>query len=224
MGDVPKSMPAWFKNLKESIVKELRESIDALVEATVRERTKGLEEKVRSQDRVITRLENNIRKGNFEIHGVPEKKGERSEDLAVIVKAVAEKLGTNALAGMTVNVYRKGKPVKLPGGRLIPAPIICETRNVMAVDRVMEKAKMFRTEANRDLSLLDISLGTQREYLIVRRNFCEATQYLLRAAKRIAKEKGYQYVWITAAGLVNARKKEGADKVVIGHQEDLKNL
>lgn len=222
MGGDHESRPSWVDGFKKELISELKESLEASLEAKVLERTKHLEDKLRRQDVEITKLENYVRKGNLEFHGVPEKK---NEDLEAIVKSIAEKSGTTALRGISLNVYRKGRPSKLPSGTVIPPVIICEARNVLAVDRVMEKMiQRNRGEGSKNASGADVSLGIDLQRVMVRRNYSDGTQYLFRAAKRVAKTKDYKYVWISAGGAVNVRKKEGAERITIHHQDDLRKI
>ena len=217
----PAEMPGWLSDLKKELICELKQSIEALVDARVRERTIELEEKLCLRDRELAKLENYVRQGNLEVHGIPHREG---EDLEATVKAIAEKYGTTALKTVSLNCYRRGRPAKLPNGDVIPAPIICETRNVLAVNHVIDKAKTYHARNKKDISLADLSMGDTRSQVFVRRNFSDATQYLFRAAKRIGKNKGYKYIWISGGGMVLARKKEGGEKILISHKVDLEKL
>lgn len=218
---IPSKKPDWMDDFKADILKDLCASISLMVQQEVKKCTEPLEKRIKQLEIQLVRVQNHSRRANIEILGVP--KSEK-EDLRRGMLEIVTKMGYALREDQILAIHRIGKDRRLPDGSMQPPAIVAELRNRVVLDEVMDSVKTFYKSKGNVVKLGDIWARAGGGRLFIRRQLCETTKYLLRAAKRIGAQKGYKYIWVADNGKVLARREEGSEVVAIAHEDDLRNL
>lgn len=152
-------------------------------------------------------IEQDSRRLNVEVHGVPET---RNENLGQIVKDIADKLE----AGVTVkNVFRAG-PSRTDRSRKIVAVLGSEYER----QEIVQKSRR-----NRILSADQLISNWPKAKIFVTENLTAIRADLLRLTKKKASENNIKFVWIKNFA-IHARKGENEPVKVIRSVADLEKL
>lgn len=160
----------------------------------------------------LAKVEQNSRKKNIEIRGVPVKGG---EDLKTVVMSVTNKLGVPLKPEDIKLAHRlKAQPGKIPG-------IVARLTTKEVVEKILKKKKDI------EIKTVEITGPSDPEKIepddgkiYVGQNLSPYYRNLLWKSKVAAKMANFQYVWMQGAIMI--RKETGAKATKIEHEKDIK--
>lgn len=130
-----------------------------------------------------------VRRSNIQINGVPEKKG---ENLLSLVKSLAQKCNFAMNVDSDVDFVTR-VAVKNDADNKTPKPIILKMHSRYKKDDFLSSLRKLKNCTAGDIGIT----GAQSGYNIFFNDHLSArNKYLLKQAKRLAKEKGYVYCWV----------------------------
>ncbi|CAK1548683.1 unnamed protein product [Leptosia nina] len=188
-----------LRDLTES-VNFLSSKCDKLEESLI-SKTKALDElklentSLRSEiDVLSSRLEDldqRSRNCNIEIQCVPERKG---ENLHTIISQVASITGC-ALSEQEISNFHRVAKINSDSNR--PRSIIVKLSSVLARDKLLTAVKSFnRTHKGDKLNTSHLGLAGDKKPVYVCEHLTPANKKIHAAARRIAKEKQFEFVWV----------------------------
>lgn len=157
-----------------------------------------------------------VRRSNIQINGVPEKK---NENLLSLVKNLA--LKCNFTINMDTDIdFVTRVAVKNDIDNKTPKPIILKMQSRYKKDDFLLSLRKLKNCTAGDIGIS----GTQSTRKIFFNDHLSArNKYLLREAKRLAKEKGYAYCWVKNC-TVMVRRSDQSPIIHITSTESLNNI
>lgn len=217
--------------LSETELKKVREQLllsaefKQLISAEVDKATKDLKEKVRSLEEKLNQLDDHGRRNNIEIAGFPVHPNETEEHCLSALKTLATSVGHPLDTMAILKIHRNGKQRDGDGSQPPrPPTIVAELRNRAVQEKFLQKVKSFYKNKNGVVTAGDLIPGSGDARVFIGRQLSPYTKYLLRRAKKLAKEKGYKFAWVTPTAKVLVRKAEGSRVIPIKHENDLFNI
>lgn len=163
-------------------------------------------------------IEQRSRDCNLEIQCVPEHKG---ENLRTIVNQIASITGCT-LSDQELSNYHRVAKVNPKSER--PRSIIVKFTSVLVRDRVLAAVKSYnRSHQSDKLSTSHLGLAGDSKAIYVCEHLSPANKKLHAAARGVAKEKGYEFVWVRS-GKIFMRKNELSKSFVVKDSLFLDNL
>lgn len=198
-------------------LKNKLEATNKLIKTLDNEKLHLSKELVEMSGRLRT-LENASRSCNFEIHAVPELK---QEDLTHLVKNICVKVGV-PITEQDIRFVRR--VARLIPSTDYPRNILASVNSQFLRDNIVSAFKNYNKEHSSspfNSSTLGIPGNERRIYVV--EHYPPEVKKLHAAARKIAKEKSYAYVWVKH-GRVYVRKTDNATPIQLKSIDCLNNL
>lgn len=208
----------YMSDQVEDIFVKYNESQDLM--KTLQKREGEMQSSIKNLTARINQLEQNARSRNIEIQCIPEKK---SENLISIVKQLSNVVGLDLQDENIIHVTRTAK-VNPESKR--PRSVIVELSNTRVRDSFLAAVIKFnRLKSNNSDKLNSTHLGYSgpTSAIFVTEHLSPANKSLHAAARQIAKEKDYKYVWVRG-GRIFMRKNDISSYIYIKDDSVLSNL
>lgn len=149
------------------------------------------------------------RLNNVEIKGVPMK---ASENLFTIIEELGKQVGCN-IPKPQIN-YVSRIPIHNS-----------KTKSILLsfVNRYVKEDFVSAARAKKIITAADIGLGEREQRIYVNDHLSPQNKMLLNKAKLLAKDKGYQFVWVKFAK-IQVRKNESTHTIAINSLNDLNKI
>lgn len=186
-----------------------------------------LKKENRDQSLYIQQLENKIQDINYksrssgiEIRNVPQKEGENTVDLTMMVCSIGEAVGEPINQADIRDIYR------LPGKPDTQRPIVAEFVKVQTKDNILVAVRKHNQKSKSTADKLNSTTigipGTVRS-IYVSEQLPGSTKKLFRLAREFANANSYKYCWIKY-GNIFIRKNDGDKHIIIKSNQCLHNL
>lgn len=163
-------------------------------------------------------VEQNMRESNVEINGLPEDKSENLvETLKNIAKVTSCDIGDNDIMQIT-------RVAKLNKDNNRPRSVVAKLRSPRQRDNLLAAVGNFNKKHPSDKlnsHHLGIGLGASQVPVYVSEHLCPTGKHLHAAARRLAKEMSFNFVWIRN-GRILVRKDIHSKSIYIRNQDSLK--
>jgi len=203
--EVRKCAGAVAENTKN--IAQCEEDID-----TLRSENISLKRQVQELSVRACAAEQYSRSNCVEIYGVPEVKG---ENVLLLVKQVAAAFNYKLEDGMIDAVHRLARNPAKPNNH--PGIIVKFCRRLD-----MEELRK-KTRVKREISAAELGLDSDSKVKIYQ-SLSREMRVLWAQVREFQRKNHYAYAWITAAGKICLRKREGIAAVHIASKEDLAGL
>jgi len=193
--------------VNKKLLDQQKEVIDSLT-STV----SVLEKRVFSLQQVVETTNQYSRSNCLEIHGVPETK---SENIMDVVKGVARVLNFNLKEEMIDAVHRLSKNVNKPEA---PRGII-----IKFCRRIDMEALRNKTRVKNGFSAAELGLQSESK-VYVNLSLTPYVRMLWNEVRAFKVKHNFKYAWITSAGKVFLRERDGTRAFLINHKCDLDHI
>ena len=194
-----------FEEMKVTTQKLERENDD------LDKKNKALQKQVDALSQNVLDLDQYHRRVNLEISGVPERKDEEPEKIAL---QVAQVISSTVKADDIDIAHRIGKQKE---GNRRPRPIIIRFNNRRARNAVYDERRKLK-----DFTIKD--LGFQgRDRIYINENLISTTRELLGEVNKARRDAGYEFLW-TYHGRIYVKKNETAFPLIIHGKEDMRKI
>ncbi|XP_060810000.1 uncharacterized protein LOC132904094 [Amyelois transitella] len=178
----------------------------------------GLKSQVVDLNTRLNNLEQQSRDCNIEIQCVPEHK---SENLSTIVKQLSATVGLGLREHEVLNYHRVAK-VNQDSSR--PRSIVVKLSSPLVRDNLIAAVKTFnRVHQHDKLNSSHFGLAGERTPVYICEHLSPSNKQLHAAARKFAKEKKYQFVWVRN-GKVHLRKDPTSKSFVVRDIDFLSTL
>lgn len=202
IGEIRESM-TYMNSRYEEISREHVESQTII--NTLQSENNNMRLKIDDLTTRINQMEQNSRMNNIEIQCLPEKKEENIIELV-------QKLGNTISCPVAVdNIAHCSRIAKLNKESSRPRSIIVQFNNARLRDNFLAAAIKFnRSRPSDRLNTTHLNLPGPKTSIYILEHLSVANKNLHAAARVIAKEKGYKYVWVRG-GRIYIRKSDDSE-------------
>lgn len=152
------------------------------------------------------------RRSNIEIVGVPQKK---NENLISIIKEIANSADFQLDPSMDIDFVTRVAPKNNDSKKIKPIVVRFLTR--WKKDDFLSHVRKFKLKCS------DIGFPNNSSLIYLNDHLTSANKALLQATKKLAKEKGFSYVWVKNCTIM-ARRCDTSPVLHILQQSDLKKI
>lgn len=179
-----------FMSTKYEQLKELVENKTKLID-NLEEQNKNLFSQVYDLSTRLAQIEQQSRECNLEIQCVPENK---TENLKSIVRNLATTIGCSMTDQDLLNYHRVAK-VNKDSSR--PRSIIVKLPSPLMRDEIIAATKIYNRTHQRDkLNSSHLGMVGEKSPVYVSEHLSPSNKQLHAAARKMAKEKKYEFVWV----------------------------
>ena len=203
----------------KSLFRELKQSVDFMSEEfdrikaeldTCRNGNKILHKENESLRNTVSELtsrvnliEQHARQQNLEINGIPESK---AENLVKTVQQVGNVVSCSIKEDDILSVVRVRK---LDPESTNPRAVVVKLRSMLLRDTILTSVMNFnKVNPDKKLNTQHLGYGSLAKPVFVSEHLSPLNKKIHAAARRVAKEKGYKYVWVRD-GKILIRKEDG---------------
>ncbi|XP_045456531.1 uncharacterized protein LOC123666485 [Melitaea cinxia] len=155
-----------------------------------------------------------VRRSNIQINGVPQKNG---ENLIQLIKTLAEKANYTLSTDTDIDfITRIATKNNTSDGR--PKPIILKMHSRYKKDDFLTSLRKLN-----NLKACDIGFTGRQDKIYFNDHLSTDNRALFNEAKRLAKEKGYNYCWVRNCTIM-VRRKDDSPVIHITSKDCLKKL
>lgn len=185
----------------------------------LQERNKDLQSTVNELESRINTLEQNARTTNLEIQCIPENKNEN-------VQSIILQLGSVIKCDIqSENISHCTRVAKINRNSNRPRSIVVQFNSKKIRDQFLASAINFNKNkiVNNKLNTSHLALKGPSSPIYIVEHLSPSNKALHAAARAVAKEKGYKYVWVRN-GRIYVRKSDDSDFIIISDNNSLTKL
>ncbi|CAH2094043.1 unnamed protein product [Euphydryas editha] len=152
------------------------------------------------------------RRSNIEIYGVPQKK---NENLYTILNNISDKVGYNLNRSTEIDFITRVASKSQENKK--PKPIVVKFLCRWKKDDFLAQVKKLKLKCS------DIGFSSNDNFIYFNDHLTSKNKVLLQSVKKIAKEKGYRYVWVKNCCIM-VRRNDTSPVLHIINVNDLKKI